>query len=103
MPTQLKGTSLTPFGAPSSGELIRFTSVLTEYGINRGIRAEICCDKNGAYLANLENGVYFVESRSVNAREWIAQGTVIVHDSLPAQITLVDLIKTSKYHEPDPK
>ena len=94
----VKGVLANPFGNPIAEAVIRFTAIVAEGSVLKGVDAECVTTKGGEYEFNLQYGRYRLEV--LHEDEFHESGLILVDENLPSPITLTSLVLYARPYEP---
>ena len=94
----VKGVLANPFGNPIAEAVIRFTAIVAEGSVLKGVDAECVTTKEGGYEFNLQYGRYRLEV--LHEDEFHESGLILVDENLPSPITLTSLVLYARPYEP---
>ena len=94
----VKGVLANPFGNPIAEAVIRFTAIVAEGSVLKGVDAECVTTKEGEYEFNLQYGRYRLEV--LHEDEFHESGLILVDENLPSPITLTSLVLYARPYEP---
>ena len=94
----VKGVLANPFGNPIAEAVIRFTAIVAEGSVLKGVDAECVTTNEGGYEFNLQYGRYRLEV--LHEDEFHESGLILVDENLPSPITLTSLVLYARPYEP---
>lgn len=94
----VKGVLVNPFGNPIAEAVIRFTAIVAEGSVLKGVDAECVTTKEGGYEFNLQYGRYRLEV--LHEDEFHESGLILVDENLPSPITITSLVLYARPYEP---
>lgn len=94
----VKGVLANPFGNPIAEAVIRFTAIVAEGSVLKGVDAECVTTKEGGYEFNLQYGRYRLEV--LHEDEFHESGLILVDENLPSPITITSLVLYARPYEP---
>ena len=94
----VKGVLANPFGNPIAEAVIRFTAIVAEGSVLKGVDAECVTTNEGGYEFNLQYGRYRLEV--LHEDEFHESGLILVDENLPSPITITSLVLYARPYEP---